>query len=96
MTKRLCKVPEVAETLNVSDKLIWKMIASGQLEVVRIGRSVRIKMETVDCLMEHGTTPARPGRRDVGGDKRVAYRRPERTPSRKIKPRGNSDGIHLQ
>jgi predicted DNA-binding transcriptional regulator AlpA len=50
----------VAELLSVSEKLIWKKIALRQgFDVVRIGRSVRIPAESIDRLIEEGTTPAR-------------------------------------
>jgi excisionase family DNA binding protein len=59
-SKRLYRVPEVAEMLSVSTKLIWKLVAEGrQIDVVRIGRSVRIPATAVDELIERGTTPAR-------------------------------------
>jgi excisionase family DNA binding protein len=58
MARRLYKIPEVSEMLAVSQKLIWKMVASRELDVVRIGRSVRIAAESVDALIEQGTTPA--------------------------------------
>ena len=61
MTKRLYTVPETAELLNVSEKLIWKMISMRKgLDVVRLGRSVRISAESIDALIEDGTTPALP------------------------------------
>jgi excisionase family DNA binding protein len=59
-TKKLYRVREVAEMLSVSEKLIWKKIALRDgFDVVRIGRSVRIPAESVDRLIEEGTTPAR-------------------------------------
>jgi excisionase family DNA binding protein len=58
--KRLYRVREVSEMLSVSEKLIWKKIALRDgLDVVRIGRSVRIPAESIDRLIEEGTTPAR-------------------------------------
>jgi excisionase family DNA binding protein len=58
MTKRLYRVPEVAEMLSVSSKLIWKMVAMRELEVVRLGRAVRVAAVSVDALLLKGTTPA--------------------------------------
>lgn len=58
--KRLYRVREAAEMLSVSEKLIWKKIALRDgLDVVRIGRSVRIPAESLERLIEAGTTPAR-------------------------------------
>lgn len=60
LAKRLYRVREAAEMLSVSEKLIWKKIALRDgLDVVRIGRSVRIPAESIDRLIEEGTTPAR-------------------------------------
>jgi excisionase family DNA binding protein len=58
MTKRLYRVPEVAEMLSVSSKLIWKMVAMRELEVVRLGRAVRVAAVSVDELVNKSTTPA--------------------------------------
>jgi excisionase family DNA binding protein len=57
--KKLYRVQETAEALSVSEKLIWKKIALREIDVVRIGRSVRIPAEAIDRLIEEGTTPAR-------------------------------------
>lgn len=59
-TKKLYRVREVAEMLSVSEKLIWKKIGLREgFDVVRIGRSVRVPAESIDRLIEEGTTPAR-------------------------------------
>ena len=57
MTKFL-KVPEAAEQLNMSQKAIWAMIYRREIDVVRIGRSVRIPLSAIDRLVERGTVPA--------------------------------------
>jgi predicted DNA-binding transcriptional regulator AlpA len=60
LQKRLYRVREVAELLSVSEKLIWKKIALRQgFDVVRIGRSVRVPSESIERLIQEGTTPAR-------------------------------------
>jgi excisionase family DNA binding protein len=56
--KRLFKVPEAASRLNLSVKTIWKMVYGRKLDVVRIGRSVRIPEESIDKLIDDGTIPA--------------------------------------
>jgi excisionase family DNA binding protein len=58
MTK-LMRVPEAAELLNMSQKTIWAMIYRREVDVVRIGRSVRIPLSAIDQLIERGTIPAR-------------------------------------
>ena len=58
--KKLYKVREVAEMLSVSEKLIWKRVALRDgFDVVRIGRSVRISAESIERVIEEGTTPAK-------------------------------------
>jgi excisionase family DNA binding protein len=52
------KVPEVAELLNISQKATWSMIYRREIDVVRIGRSVRIPLGAIDQLIERGTVPA--------------------------------------
>jgi excisionase family DNA binding protein len=55
---RLLKVPEAASRLNVSEKTTWKMVYARRVDVVRIGRSVRIPEEAIEKLIDTGTTPA--------------------------------------
>ncbi|MCC7144628.1 MAG: helix-turn-helix domain-containing protein [Candidatus Eisenbacteria bacterium] len=52
--RRLVTVPRTAELLAVSPRLIWRLIASGDLEVVRLGRATRVKLESIDRLIERG------------------------------------------
>jgi excisionase family DNA binding protein len=56
--KRLLKVPEAANRLNLSVKTTWKMVYGRKFDVVRIGRSVRITEESIDKLIDDGTIPA--------------------------------------
>jgi len=58
-TGKLLRVAEAADALNLSAKTVWAMIYRRDLDVVRIGRSVRIPMSTIDELVERGTVPAR-------------------------------------
>jgi excisionase family DNA binding protein len=55
---RLLKVGEAAVRMHVSEKTTWKMVYARKLAVVRIGRSVRIKEESIEQLIDDGTTPA--------------------------------------
>lgn len=41
-------VAEVAEMLRVSNMTVYRLVQSGQLPAVRIGRSYRIRAEDVD------------------------------------------------
>ena len=44
---QLLTVPEVAGLLHVSKSTIWRLLASGELETVKRGRSRRIAPEAV-------------------------------------------------
>lgn len=55
---RLLTVPEAAIRMHVSDKTTWKMVYARKLAVVRLGRSVRIIEDSIEKLIEDGTTPA--------------------------------------
>jgi excisionase family DNA binding protein len=45
---KLLTVPQVAVALNLSDSKIWHMVASGELDSVKIGWSRRVPASTVD------------------------------------------------
>lgn len=49
---RLLKVKEVMEVLRLSRSTVYRMIASGELAVIRIGRSIRISEETISKYFE--------------------------------------------
>ncbi|MDR3360178.1 MAG: helix-turn-helix domain-containing protein [Bifidobacteriaceae bacterium] len=41
-------VSEVAETLRVSDMTIYRLISSGEIRAIKVGRSYRIPAEALD------------------------------------------------
>jgi excisionase family DNA binding protein len=45
---KLLTVPQVAVMLNLSDSKVWHMVASGELDSVKIGWSRRLAASTVD------------------------------------------------
>lgn len=45
---RFVTVSEVAEQLRVSNMTVYRLVQSGQLPAVRVGRSYRIRAEDVD------------------------------------------------
>ncbi len=55
---KLLSVPEVAERLGFSQKKVWAMIYRRELEIVRIGRSVRLPEASINELVERSTIPA--------------------------------------
>ena len=50
----LLTIQTVALVLSVSTKTVRRLITRGQLQIVRIGRSVRIKPEILRALIEKG------------------------------------------
>ena len=56
--RQLLKVPEAAARMRISVKTAWKMVYGHKVDVVRIGRSVRIPEDSIDKLIDDGTTPA--------------------------------------
>lgn len=59
MTK-LLTVPEAAEFLNVQPRYIRRLVHEKRIEVVRIGRHIRLDQRELDRLIEAGRQPARP------------------------------------
>jgi len=56
--RQLLKVPEAAIRMSISEQTAWKMVYRRKVDVVRIGRSIRIPQDSVDKLIDDGTTPA--------------------------------------
>ena len=48
---RLLTVRDVAERLQMSSRTIHRLVANGDLTVVRIGRSVRIREEALKAFL---------------------------------------------
>jgi excisionase family DNA binding protein len=59
MPSKLLTVQESADQLGLSARTIWGWIYERKVEVVRLGRAVRIKQSSLDELIEQGTTPAK-------------------------------------
>ena len=55
MKDTLLTVDEVAEALRIRSKTVRKWIYLGKLQVVKIGRSVRVRRSTVETLIREGT-----------------------------------------
>ena len=51
-TKSLLKAEEVAEKLSLAKSTVYKLIQSGSIQSVRIGRSVRIRPEDLEEYIE--------------------------------------------
>src|SRR5215472_3257396 len=59
MGDRLVRIKESAHQLDLSERTLWDWVYKRKIEVVRLGRSVRIKQSLIDQLIERGTTPAK-------------------------------------
>jgi excisionase family DNA binding protein len=51
MRSRYSTVAEVAGLLRVSNMTVYRLVQSGQLQAVRVGRSYRIREEDVDAFL---------------------------------------------
>ena len=51
----LLTIPETCESLQISRMAVYRLLESGDLRRVKIGRSVRIRVEDVLALIERET-----------------------------------------
>jgi len=51
---RLLDTKEVADALRVSRVTVWRLMQSGELRPVRIGRAVRFRPQDVDRVLREG------------------------------------------
>ena len=63
MTRIAYRVSEVAEALSVSERLVWRMIESGEIRSFKAGRCRRIPLSEVRRLT--GEDAQQPGRQRV-------------------------------
>lgn len=51
----LCTIKETCKTLGIGNTKCYELIASGALEVVRLGsRCTRVRVSSIDRLVAHG------------------------------------------
>jgi excisionase family DNA binding protein len=55
----LFRVDEAAKILNLRPKTLRNKISAREIDVIRIGRNVRISQETLQELIERGFMPAK-------------------------------------
>jgi excisionase family DNA binding protein len=53
--ERLLTVAEVADTMRVSNMTVYRLIKSGQLGAVRVGKNFRIRESDVDRYLRERT-----------------------------------------
>lgn len=56
---RLLTIPEAAERLRLRPKTLRFWIWTRKIEFVKVGRSVRLREDAVERLIEQGTIPAK-------------------------------------
>ncbi|HET7385585.1 MAG TPA: helix-turn-helix domain-containing protein [Nocardioidaceae bacterium] len=67
-SRRVISLTEAAEILGVSTKTVRRYIAAGELDAVRLGRrTIRIKTESLDRLIDAPSTPGADTSRDQIG-----------------------------
>jgi excisionase family DNA binding protein len=59
MPAKLLTVKQSAEQLGLSPRTVWAWIYERKIEIVRLGRAVRIQQSAIDGLIDSGTIPAR-------------------------------------
>lgn len=52
MTDTLLTAAEVADTLRVSTMTVYRLIRSGELPAVRVGRNYRVRERDLDAYLE--------------------------------------------
>ena len=53
-TPKLLTVPDAAQMLSISERSTWRLVSTGELSSVKLGRSTRITVESIDRLIERG------------------------------------------
>ena len=51
MERLAYKVPEGATLLNISTRLLWRLIHDGEIKTIRLGRCVRVPAEEIDRIL---------------------------------------------
>ena len=59
MPVKLLTVKEASNQLGVSERGLWDWIYGRKLEIVRLGRCVRIRQSVIDEFVQRGTIPAK-------------------------------------
>ena len=56
---RLLTIPQASERLSLKPATVRFWIWTRKIEHVKVGRSVRLREDTIDNLIQRGTVPAR-------------------------------------
>jgi excisionase family DNA binding protein len=49
---RLLRIEDVADRLAVSRSMAWKLVATGELRSIRIGRAVRVRPADLEAYLD--------------------------------------------
>ena len=49
---RLLRLEDIADRLAISRSMAWKLLATGELKAVRIGRAVRVRPADLEAYIE--------------------------------------------
>jgi len=74
MAERMLTLREVSAYLNVNPATVRRLVSSGQLRAIRVGRDMRFEVRVVDqWVAAGGTIPGKP-ERPINGDSVAAHR----------------------
>lgn len=62
MNKQLMTVSEVCQNTSLSRSLVYRLIAGGQLKIVKFGRATRIRPEDLQACIEKMARDSEGGR----------------------------------
>jgi excisionase family DNA binding protein len=57
LQEKLLKAPQVAEILNISRAMAYRLIQIGEIRSVQIGAARRVRQEDLDLYIEVNLTP---------------------------------------
>ena len=57
LINKLLTAVEIAQYLNISKALVYRLIANGEIPSVRFGRTVRVKQEDLESFIQKCATP---------------------------------------
>lgn len=64
---RFLTVAEVAEVMRVSKMTVYRLLHSGEMPAVRVGRSFRVPQDALDHYLATARLDQEPGAEDEGG-----------------------------
>lgn len=53
-TRKLVTIPDAARMLSISERSAWRLVSTGELSSVKLGRSTRITVESIERLIDRG------------------------------------------